>query len=94
MGFGESGGDEFGELGFEGGAVGAGEGNGLGVGEDFVSLEEAGELAGERGKLRAVGVEALLEAGDLLADAAEEEYEPCWPVGGEFAPGCLRAAEG
>ena len=90
----ESGGDEFGELGFEGGAVGAGEGNGLVVGEGFVSLEEAGELAGEGGELRAVRVEALLEAGDLMADAAEKEHEPGRPVGGVFAPCALRAAEG
>lgn len=86
--------DEFGELGFERGAVSAGEGDGFGVGEGFSCLEESGELAGERGELRAAGVEALLEAGDLLADAAEEEQQPGGPVGGVFAPGRLCAAEG
>jgi hypothetical protein len=67
----DPGGDEFGELGFEGGAVGTGEGDGFGVGERFAGLEEGGELAGEWAELRAVRIEALLEAGDLLADAAE-----------------------
>lgn len=38
MGLGERGSDEFGELGFEGGAVG--------IGEGFAGLEECGELAG------------------------------------------------
>jgi hypothetical protein len=86
-------GGEFGELGFEGGTVGAGEGDGFGVGEGFSRLEEGGELAGERGELRAAGVEAVLEAGDLMADAAEEKQQPSRPVGGVFAPGRLRAAE-
>lgn len=90
----QAGGDEFGELGFEGGAVGTGEGDGFGVGEGFAALEQDGELAGERGELRAVGVEALLEAGDLLADAAKEEQQPGGPVGIVFAPGRLRAPQG
>ena len=47
----------------------------------------------ERGELRVIGVEALLEAGDLLADAAEEKHEPGRPVGAAFAPCRLRAAE-
>lgn len=59
-----------------------------------MGVEECGELAGERGELGAVRVEALLKAGDLLADAAEEEHEPCWPVGMAFAPCRLGAAEG
>lgn len=87
-------GNQLGKLRFQRGAVRAGEGGGLGVGESFVRLEERGELAGERGELRAVGIEALLKAGDLLADAAEEEHEPCRPVGAAFAPCRLRAAEG
>lgn len=86
--------DEFGELGFEGGTVGTGEGDGFGVGEGFSCLEEGSELAGERGELRTAGVEALLEAGDLLTDAAEEEQQPCRPIGDVFAPGRLCAAEG
>lgn len=93
MRFHQLGSDEFGELGFEGGAVGAGESDGFGVGEGFACIEESGELAGERGELRTAGVEALLEAGDLLADAAEEKQQPCRPIGDVFAPRRLRAAE-
>lgn len=94
MCFNKPGGDEFSKLRFERGAIRTGEGDGFGVGESFAGVEEGGELAGERGELRAVRVEALLEAGDLLADAAEEEHEPGRPVGAAFAPCGLRAAEG
>lgn len=90
----EPSGDQLRKLRFERGAVGTGEGDGFGVGEGFAGVEEGGELTGERGELRAVGVETMLEARDLLADAAEEEHEPGRPVGAAFAPCGLRAAEG
>lgn len=91
------GGDQFRELRFEGGTVGARESDGLSVGEGFVGFEKGGELAGEGrqcGKRLLMRVEALLEAGDLLADAAEEEEQPGGPVGLAFPPSALSAAEG
>ncbi len=62
----EAGGDEFGELGFEGGAVDVGEGDG--VGDGLVGFEARGELAGEHGSCGR-RLEALPETGDSPANA-------------------------
>ena len=94
MGFNQASGEEFGELGFEGGAVGSGEGGGPAIGQGFVAFEKRGELTGEGGEGRAARIEALLEAGDLLADTTQEEDQPCGPVGIAGAPGSLGAAQG
>ena len=94
VGFDQAGGEEFGELGLEGGAVGSGEGDGLAIGQGFVAFEKRGELTGEGGKGRAARIEALLEAGDLLADTAQEEDQPRRPIGIVTAPSGLGAAQG
>ena len=90
----EAGGDEFVELGLEGGAVRSCLGGGLAVGEGFAGVEQGGELSGQWRGCGLDCVEAWLEAGDLPADVAEEKNQPCGPVCIGAPPCGLGAAEG